>query len=61
MEKFQSFIQSHWMLPSGEYLLRIIPADNRVACKKKTMKKAPYLLAILMAVVVRRYNTACIA
>jgi hypothetical protein len=57
MEGVQGFTRSHWTPPSGKYLLRIILADNRVACKKKTMKKAPYLLAILMAVVVRRYNT----
>ncbi len=60
IEGVQSFTRSHWTLPSGKYLLHIIPADNGVACKKKT-KKAPYLLAILMAVVVHRYNTAHIA
>ncbi len=57
----QGFTRSHWTPPSGKYLLCIIPADIRVACKKKTTKKAPYLLAVLMAEVVRRYNTACIA
>jgi hypothetical protein len=61
MEGVQGFTKSHWMLPLGKYLLRVIPADNGVACKKKTMKKAPYLLAILMATVVRRYNTVRIA
>jgi hypothetical protein len=61
MEGVQSFTRSHWMPPLGKYLLRIIPADNGVTCKKKTTKKAPYLLALLMAVVVRRYNTARIA
>jgi hypothetical protein len=60
MEGVQGFTRSHWMPPLGKYLLRIIPADNGVACKKKTMKRAPYLLAILMAMVVRRYNIACI-
>jgi hypothetical protein len=57
MEGVQDFTRSHWMPPSGRYFLRIILADNRVACKKKMMKKVPYLLAISMAVVVRRYNT----
>jgi hypothetical protein len=57
MEVVQGFTRSHWTPPLGKYFLRIIPADNGVACKKKTTKKAPYLLAILMAVVVRRYNT----
>jgi hypothetical protein len=61
MEGVQGFTRSHWTPPSGEYSLRIIPADNGVARKKKTTKKAPYLLAISMAVVLRRYNTACIA
>ncbi len=61
MEGVQGLTRSHWTPPSGEYLLRIIPADNGVACKKKTTKRAPYLLAILMAVVVRRYNTTRIA
>jgi hypothetical protein len=57
MERVQGFTRSYWMPPLGEYFLRIILADNGVACKKITMKRAPYLLAILMAVVVRRYNT----
>jgi hypothetical protein len=61
MEGVQGFTRSHLTPPLGKYLLRIIPAENRVACKKKTTKKAPYLLAILMAVVVHRYNTARIA
>jgi hypothetical protein len=57
MEGDKSFIQSHWTPPSGKYLLRIIPADNGVACKKKATKKAQYLWVVLMVVVVRRYNT----
>jgi hypothetical protein len=58
MEGVQGFTRSHWTPPSGKYLLRIIPVDNGVACKKKMMKRAPYLLAISMAVVVHRYDTA---
>jgi hypothetical protein len=61
IEGVQGFTRSHWMPPSGKYLLCIIPANNGVACKKKMTKKAPSLLAISMAVVVRWYNTACIA
>jgi hypothetical protein len=61
IEGVQGFTRSHWTPPSGEYFLRIIPADNGVACKKKSTKRAPYLLAILMAVVVHWYNTAHIA
>jgi hypothetical protein len=39
MEGVQGFTRSHWTLPLGKYSLRIIPVDNRVACKKKTTKK----------------------
>ncbi len=38
----QGFTHSHWMPPSVEYLLRITPADKRVACRKRN-RKAPYL------------------
>jgi hypothetical protein len=38
MEGVQCFTRSHWTLPLGKYLLRIIPLDNRVACKKKNEK-----------------------
>ncbi len=61
IEGLQGFNRRHWMPTSGKYSLRIIPADNRVACKKKMTKRAPYLLAILMAMVVRRYNTTHIS
>jgi hypothetical protein len=61
MEGVRGFTRSPWTPSLGEYLLGIIPADNGVACKKKTTKRAPYLLAILMAVVVRWYDTARIA
>jgi hypothetical protein len=61
MEGVQGFTRSNWMPPLSEYFLCIILADNGVACKKKTTKRAPYLLAILMAVVVPRYNTMRIA
>jgi hypothetical protein len=61
MEGVQGFTRSHWMPPLGKYSLRIIPAENGVARKKKMTKRAPYLLAISMAMVVRRYNTARIA
>jgi hypothetical protein len=37
------------------------PRRHRGNSKKKTMKNAPTLLAILMAMEVRRYNTTCIA
>jgi hypothetical protein len=57
----QGFTRSYWTPPWGEYLLHIILADNGVACKKKMTKKAPYLLAILIAMVVHWYDTGRIA
>ncbi len=61
MEGVQGFTRSHWMPPSGKYFLCIILVDNGVACKKQMTERPPYLLAILMAVVVPRYDTARIA
>jgi hypothetical protein len=43
MEVVQGFTRSHWTPPSGKYFLRIIPADNGVACKKKNDKKSTIL------------------
>jgi hypothetical protein len=43
MEGVQGFTRSYWMPPSGEYLLRIIPGNNRVACKKKNHEKSTIL------------------
>jgi hypothetical protein len=57
----QGYPQSYWMLPLGNYLLRIAPAVARATANKTTTKNGPTLLAILMAAVVRRYNTTCIA
>ena len=57
MEGVQGFTQSHWMPSLVEYLHRIPPLDDRVAFHKKNNEKAPYLPAILLAVMVRRYNT----
>jgi hypothetical protein len=46
---------------TGDYSLRIAPVATRVTINKTTMQNTPPLLAILMAVVVRRYYTAHIA
>jgi hypothetical protein len=43
-----------------KYSLLVIPADDGVGCNKNN-EKTPYLLAIFLAVVLRRYNTKCIA
>ena len=49
------------MLPLGDYLLRIVPAAARATANKTTMTNVPTLLAVLMAVMVQRYDTMCIA
>ncbi len=61
MEGVQGFTRSHQTPPSGNYSLRFAPAAAMVSIKKTTTKNAPYLLAILMAVAVCRYDTAHIA
>jgi hypothetical protein len=61
MQQVQGYSGSHWMLPSGNYLLRITPAAARATADETMTKNVPKRLAILMAAAVRRYNTACIA
>ncbi len=39
MEDVQGYIRSHWMLPSGNYLLRNAPAAARVTAETTTMGK----------------------
>ena len=46
------------MLPLGNYTLRIAPAAARATANKTTVKIAPTLLAVSMAVV---HDTGCIA
>ncbi len=60
MHHDQGYTGRHWTPPSGNYLLRIAPATARATANKTTMANASTLLAILMAMVVRRYNTVCI-
>ncbi len=61
MRDVKGYLGSQWTPPSGNYLLCIAPAAARAAANKMTTKIRPTLLAILMAAVVRRYNTAHIA
>jgi len=61
MQHDQGFTISHWMLPSGDYSLRIAPADARATFNKRTKQIVPTLLAVLMAIGMRRYDTACIS
>jgi hypothetical protein len=49
------------MPPSGNYSLRIAPAAARATANKTKIQNVPTLLAILMAVAMRRYYTARIA
>jgi hypothetical protein len=49
------------MPPLGNYSLRITLAATRATANKTMMQNVPTLLAILMAVAMRRYYTARIA
>ncbi len=62
MQHVQGYPGSHWMPPSGNYLLRIAPRwPPGQQQTKQRWKNGPTLLAILMAVAVRRYDTTHIA
>ena len=61
MEEVQGFGRSHWMPLLVEYSLRFALAAAMVSIKTTTIKNAPTLPAIWMAMAVRRYNTARIA
>ena len=58
MQHDQGLAGSHWTPPLGNFLLRIAPVAARVTANETTMQHVPTLLAILMAVAMRRYNTA---
>jgi hypothetical protein len=61
MGHVQGYSVSHWLLPSGDYLLCIPPAAARATGKKIIYIYIPKRLAILMAMAVRRYNIMRIA
>jgi hypothetical protein len=46
MQHVQGYTGSHWMLPLGDYSLRIAPAAAMATNNKTTMKNTPPLLAI---------------
>jgi hypothetical protein len=48
----QGYPGSHWMLPSGDYLLHITPVAATAISNQTTTKNVPTLLAILMATAV---------
>ena len=61
MQHDQGYIGSHWTPPSGDYSFRIASAAARATINKTMMQHVATLMAILMAVVVRRYYTLRIA
>jgi hypothetical protein len=42
MRHVQGYSRSHWMPPSGDYLLRIAPAAARATGKQTTINKYTY-------------------
>jgi hypothetical protein len=61
MKQIQGLFRCPWMLPLADYLFPITLAAARVTGKITIMKNTHSSLAVLMAVVVRWYNTPCIA
>jgi hypothetical protein len=62
MRHVQGYLGSHWMPPSGGYLLRIAPTAARAMGKQSTINKYTYFAGcFLMAMAMRRYNTARIS
>jgi hypothetical protein len=61
MQHVHGYIGSHWTLPSGDYSLLIAPAAAMATINKTTMQNVPSLLAISMAIAMRRYYTVRIA
>jgi hypothetical protein len=61
MQHVQGYSGSHWKPALCDYSLRITPAAARATGKQKQSANTPKKLAVLMAVAVRRYNTAHIA
>ncbi len=61
MQHDQGSTGSHWTPPSGNYSLRIAPSAARAAINSTMMHHALTLLAVSMAIAMRRYYTAHIA
>jgi hypothetical protein len=62
MQYVQGYPGSHWTPPTGNYLLRFAPVAARATEQTNNNKKnGATLLAILMAMVVRWYDTVGIA
>jgi hypothetical protein len=61
MQHDQNFTGSHWMPPSGDYLLHIALAAVRAIINTIMMLNVPTLLALSMAIAMRRNYIARIA
>jgi hypothetical protein len=61
MQHVQGYTGSHWTPPLGDYSLRIALAAARATANKTTMYHVPTLMAISVAIAMRRYYTAQIA
>ena len=61
MQHDQGFTKSHWMPPSGNYSLHFTQAAARATINSMMMQHVPTLLAVLMAIAMRRYYNARIA
>ena len=57
MNHDQGFTGSHWTPPLVDYLLCIAPVATMATINKMMMQNVPTLLAISMAIAVRRYYT----
>jgi hypothetical protein len=55
MQHDQGFTKSHWTPPSGDYSLRIAQVTARATINSTMMQHVPTLLAVLMAIAMRRY------
>jgi hypothetical protein len=60
MQQIQGHITCPWKPSLGNYLLHITPVAARATINKQQSNNTPTLLTILMAIAMRRYNTACI-
>ncbi len=61
MRHVQCYSRSHWMPALSNNLLRIAPASARATGKQTTIINTPTKLAVLMAIVMPRYDTVHIA
>jgi hypothetical protein len=61
MRHVQGYLGSHWTPPSGDYSLHIAPVAARAQANKQQSTNTPTLLAVLMAMAMRRCNTARIS